>query len=204
APAPPPPPPPAVRQYIPPSAPSGGGGGGAAPPPASQDTTQPAAVPVEVPSPTPSIPTCPVPTEIGEADRTSPAPTLASDGGPAPCPTPNLVGAGPSAGPAPSISVTGSIDSGSRVVRVSAVAGMAVGDLLSVAGAGADGADLTGRVTAISGNRVTLETVAGATVKDAKVVDQPVGEVAGTDREATRRGILETVVDQVLRLFLNV
>ncbi|MDP9326548.1 MAG: hypothetical protein M3O87_08475, partial [Candidatus Dormibacteraeota bacterium] len=89
------------------------------------------------PSPSPSPSTCRVPVEIGEADRNSPAPSLAPDGGQPPCPSPNLNGAGTSPSP--------------------------VG--------GAQG------VTA---------------------------EVQGADREATSRGLLETVVDQVLRLFLNV
>jgi uncharacterized protein YkwD len=123
--APPPPPPPRRT--------GGGGGssggGGTAPPPAA-----PEAAPAPAPSPSPS--TCPVPVEIGEADRNSPAPSLAPDGGQPPCPSPNLNG--PGASPSP---------------------------------AGADG----------TGN-----------------------EVQGADREAIPKGLLETVVDQVLRLFLNV
>jgi uncharacterized protein YkwD len=200
-PPPPPPPPPPVRRKVT-APPSGGGaplGGGNTAEPVVQDTTQPAPA---APSPSPT-PQCPVPTEIGEADRTSPAPTLASDGGPAPCPTPNLVGTAPSPGPAV-ITLTGTMDAGSRVVIVSSTAGMATGDLLTVPGAGADGGDLTARITAIKGNRVTLDAAAVTSVKDARVQDQPASEVVGADREATRRGLLETVVDQVLRLFLNV
>jgi hypothetical protein len=94
----------------------------------------PPPAPVPTPSPSPSF--CPVPTEIGEADRNSPAPPLTSAGGQPPCPSPNLdVGAVPSppASAAP-----------------------------------------------------------------------PSHEVVGADRETARQGLLETVVDRVLRLFLNV
>ncbi|HEV3233056.1 MAG TPA: CAP domain-containing protein [Candidatus Dormibacteraeota bacterium] len=114
----------------PPRPTGGGGGGGSAPAPAADTAPPPAA-------PSPSPKTCPVPVEIGEADRNSPAPSLAPDGGQPPCPSPNLNGAGTSPSPA----------------------------------GGAQG--------------VT-------------------NEVQGADREATPRGLLETVVDQVLRLFLNV
>ncbi len=81
---------------------------------------------------------------------------------------------------------------------------MSIGDLVTVTGAGADGADLTARITAITGNTLTLDAAAVTAVKDARVQAQPAPEVIGTDREATPRGILETVVDQVLRLFLSV
>jgi hypothetical protein len=112
------------------------------------------------------------------------------------------VGAAPSAGPA-AIRLTGAIDSGSRRLTVSSAGGLAVGDIVTIAGAGASGADLVARITSISGNVVVLDTAAGAGVKDAQVQAVPTAEV-GADREATRRGILETVVDQVLRLFLSV
>jgi hypothetical protein len=117
---PPPPPPP----HPPP--PGGGGGGGpvaVVPPPE----------PTPTPSPSPSF--CPVPTEIGEADRNSPAPPLTSAGAQPPCPSPNLG-----------------------------------------------------------------ETVAGPSPSAVPSMH----EVVGADRETARQGLLETVVDRVLRLFLNV
>jgi uncharacterized protein YkwD len=120
--APPPPPPPPT-----PPRPGGGGGGrpvAVAPPPA----------PIPTPSPSPSF--CPVPTEIGEADRNSPAPPLTSDGGQPPCPSPNLGAIGTVPSPAASAPLS--------------------------------------------------------------------HEVVGADRETPRQGLLETVVDRVLRLFLNV
>ena len=204
APPPPPPPPPAPRPRPAPTSagtPAGNNNGGGTPAPAPA-TSAPAPAPA-APSPSPSAPACPVATDIGEADRTSPAPTLASDGGPAPCPSPNLVGTAPTAGPAP-LAVTGSLEAGSRSLTVSSVDGLAVGDTVTVAGAGAAGADLLARVAAISGSTLTLDTAAVTAVKDAAVQVRPPGEVVGAEREASHRGILETVVDQVLRLFLDV
>ena len=58
-----------------------------------------------------------MPVDLGEPDRTSPAPTLASDGGPAPCPTPNLVGAIPLL--VPVSTTTGSIDASSLRLTLS-------------------------------------------------------------------------------------
>ena len=91
-----------------------GGGGGGAPASAAAapaavgvvEAVHPAAV-MEAPRrprrrlrpPSPSPSTCPVPVNIGEADRNSPAPSLAPDGGQPPCPSPNLNGA---ASPTPS------------------------------------------------------------------------------------------------------
>jgi uncharacterized protein YkwD len=114
------PPPPAPR----PPAPSRPGGTVAAAP----------APPPPVPSPSPSF--CPVPTEIGEADRNSPAPPLTSDGGQPPCPSPV-----PDNGPSPVPVAAGSV-----------------------------------------GHEV----------------------VTGAERETARQGLLESVIDRVLRLFLNV
>ena len=120
---PPPPPPPAPRPR--PTGGGGGGGGGGGP----------AAVPPPAPSPSPSPSFCPVPTEIGEADRNSPAPPLTppADSLHAPAPTRDN-------GPSPT--------------------------------------------TAASGT-------AGK-------------EVVGAERETARQGLLESVIDRVLRLFLNV
>jgi uncharacterized protein YkwD len=122
APPPPRPPPP------PPPRPSGGGGTGSgggpvavAPPP-----------PAPTPSPSPSL--CSLPTNLGEADRNSPAPALASDGGQPPCPSPHIEEASP-----------------------------------------------------------TPSGTAGAS-----------HEVIGADRETAPQGLLESVIDRVLRLFLNV
>ena len=185
-----PPPPPRPRPTRPPST----------TPPTSNGAAVPTVAPA--PSPSPSIPSCPVPTELGEADRTSPAPTLPSDGGPAPCPAPNLVGAAPSGGPT-AIKLTGSIDAGSRQLTVSSASGIVVGDTVAITGAGPDGGDLVARITSISGNVLTLDSAAARSVRHVQVQDLPNAEV-GADREVTRRGILETVVDQVLRLFLNV
>jgi hypothetical protein len=124
-----PPPPPRPLPPPPPPRPSGGGGGpvAVAPPPPPP--------PLPTPSPSPSF--CPVPTEIGEADRNSPAPPLTSAGGQPPCPSPNFGETGTVPSPAPS-------------------------------GAGSS------------------------------------HEVVGADRETARQGLLEAVVDRVLRLFLNV
>jgi uncharacterized protein YkwD len=119
------PPPPAPRPPAPPrSVRTGGGPVAVAPPPPP---------PAPIPSPSPSF--CPVPTEIGEANRNSPAPPLTSDGGQPPCPSPN-----PDNGPAPVPTV----------------------------------------------RPVSHEVVAGA------------------ERETARQGLLESVIDRVLRLFLNV
>jgi hypothetical protein len=182
----------------------GGSAGGGGTPAGGGAAAAPTAVAApDVPSPSPSAPTCPVATDIGEADRNSPAPTLAPDGGAAPCPTPNLVGPAPSAGPATS-ALTGSIDAGSRALAVSYAHGLTVGDTVVVPGAGPSGAALRAVVVAINGNTLTLDTAASSAVKDASVTARAAAEVVGADREASHRGILETVVDQVLRLFLNV
>ena len=149
------------------------------------------------------MPTCPVATDIGEADRNSPAPTLAPDGGPAPCPTANLVGPAPSAGPSTAL-VTGSIASGSRQLTVSDATGMSAGDTVTIPGAGTAGASLEARIASIRGKVLTLDTEASTTVIDVAIQVRAPAEVIGAEREASRRGILETVVDQVLRLFLNV
>jgi uncharacterized protein YkwD len=122
---PPPPPPPRPPRPRPTAPPSGGGGGTTAPPPPA---------PVAVPSPSPSL--CSLPTNLGEADRNSPAPALAPDGGQPPCPSPQVDQSSPSP----------------------------------------------------SGG------AAGATGK----------EVLGAERETARQGLLESVIDRVLRLFLNV
>lgn len=212
--APPPPPPaPAPVKSAPPPAPapvkstapaptSGGGGtptgggGGNVPAPV---TSAPAAA---LPSPSPSAPTCPVATDIGEADRNSPAPTLAPDGGAAPCPSPNLVGPAPTG---PLIAgLTGSIDAGSDLLTVSDPAAVAAGDTITIAGAGADGGDLVAHAVSIKGKIVTIDADAVISVHDAAVRVRAPAEVLGAEREASHRGILETVVDQVLRLFLNV
>ncbi|MFN2463633.1 MAG: CAP domain-containing protein [Candidatus Dormibacteria bacterium] len=211
APPPPPPPPPPPR-YVPP--PTGGGGSTAptAAAPTGADAAQPATAdnppaspdsPPAAPAPSPSIPTCPVPTDIGDADRTSPAPTLPSDGGPAPCPTPNLVGAAPSSGPSVT-RVKGSIEAGSSDLLLSDGSGASVGGTVLVPGAGDGGADLVALITAVHGKTATLGKRASLTVKDVDVQLRARAEVRGADREAASRGILETVVDQVLRLFLNV
>jgi uncharacterized protein YkwD len=121
-----------------------GPGGSAPPPPAPRPPAPPrptgtvaaAPPPAPVPSPSPSPSFCPVPTEIGEADRNSPAPPLTSDGGQPPCPSPN-----PDNGPSPVPVAPGS---------------------------------------------VSHEVVSGA------------------ERETARQGLLESVIDRVLRLFLNV
>ncbi|GAC1575077.1 MAG: hypothetical protein NVS3B24_03200 [Candidatus Dormibacteria bacterium] len=220
APPPPPPPPPPPSRPPPAPAPRPAPNPGTAPAPvvapaqATPDqpavaTDQPApptdqpAAPTAAPVPTPSVPTCPVPTEIGEADRTSPAPTLPSDGGPAPCPTPNLVGAAPSSGPSVA-SLTGSIDAGSRRLTLSMSGVASVGDSVTVAGAGDAGAEFVARVVGVKDAVVVLDTAAKTSVKAAPVKVRAAAEVRGSDREAAHRGILETVVDQVLRLFLNV
>lgn len=128
----PPPPPPPPRPPPPPPPHRGGGGGGGGPvavvpPPA-------AAAPTPTPSPSPSL--CSLPSQLGEADRNSPAPPLTSDGGQPPCPSPHIDEATPSPSGA----------------------------------------------------------AAGATGK----------EVVGAERETARQGLLESVIDRVLRLFLNV
>ena len=211
APPPPPPPPPAPVRSAPPPPPapvrsttpaptSGGGGtptgGGAGNVPA------PVAI-AAVPSPSPSAPTCPVATDIGEANRNSPAPTLAPDGGAPPCPTPNLVGPAPTAGPV-IVRLTGSIDAGSDLLTVSDPAAVSAGDTVTIAGAGADGGDLVAHAVSIKGKTVTIDADAVISVHDAAVKVRAPAEVLGAEREASHRGILETVVDQVLRLFLNV
>jgi uncharacterized protein YkwD len=210
--APPPPPPPApTRTVTPPRTPTAAnttpsvpaGTTPAGPGPTGTTPDQPGAADNPAPTPTPSIPSCPVPTDLGEPDRTSPAPTLGSDGGPAPCPAPNLVAAAPSAGPAVT-RTTGTIAAGSDQLAVSSGSGIGTGDILTISGAGDAGADLTARVVSTRGTSITLDRVASTEVKDAAVVARPAAEVQGADREASRRGILETVVDQVLRLFLNV
>jgi hypothetical protein len=119
------PPPPAPRPPAPPRSVATGGPVAVAPPPPP---------PAPIPSPSPSF--CPVPTEIGEADRNSPAPPLASDGGQPPCPSPKVDN-----GPAP----------------VPAAARLASHEV-----------------------------------------------VAGAERETAHLGLLESVIDRVLRLFLNV
>jgi len=81
---------------------------------------------------------------------------------------------------------------------------MLVGDIVTVPGAGASGADLVARIVSISGKAVTLDVEASTTVKDVAVEFRRPAEVLGAEREASHRGILETVVDQILRLFLNV
>jgi len=177
----------------------------AAPEQTAPDQTVPAATdtPAAAPVPTPSAPSCPVPTDIGEPDRTSPAPTLASDGGPAPCPVPNLVGAVPSAGPSVG-SVKGTIAAGSLRLSLASPSAASVGDTVTIAGAAADGGDLVAQVVAVKGAALTLDKAASKSVSDVAVQVRAASEVQGVDREAVHRGILETVVDQVLRLFLNV
>ncbi|HEV1997860.1 MAG TPA: CAP domain-containing protein [Candidatus Dormibacteraeota bacterium] len=208
-PPPPPPPPPSRPPPIsrPPTGGGGtppGGGGGTPPGGGSVPVPAPSQSATAAPSPSPSpIPTCPVATDIGEADRNSPAPTLAPDGGAAPCPIPNLVGPAPSAGPA-SASVTGSIDAGSDLLTVSAPGRIAVGDTVTIPGAGAAAGDLVAHVVSIRGKTITLDADASSGAKDAAVRVRAPAEVLGAEREASHRGILETVVDQVLRLFLNV
>ena len=204
APPPPPPPPPPSRPQPRPVVNNGGGGPAAvAPSNPTPDQPTPAATDTPAPVPTPSPPSCPVPTDIGEPDRTSPAPTLASDGGPAPCPVPNLVGAAPSPGPSVG-SVKGSIAAGSLQLSLGSPAAASVGDTVTIAGAGADGADLIAQVVAVQGAALTLDKTAGTSVNNVAVLLRAASEVQGVDREAVHRGILETVVDQVLRLFLNV
>lgn len=122
-------PPPAPRPPPPPRPTGGGGGGGGGGGPV-------AVAPAPVPSPSPSPSFCPVPTQVGEADRNVPAPPLAFDGGQPPCPSPNL----------------------------------------NVAGS------------------VPTPSAGGSTSH----------EVVGADRETARQGLLESVIDRVLRLFLNV
>ena len=207
APPPPPPPPPPPSRPPPPRPVAPINPGPAAPvaPVAPVVPDQPAS-PTDAPAPTPSpspTPMCPVPTDIGEADRTSPAPTLASDGGPAPCPTPNLLGVAPSAGPGTK-GLTGSIAATSPLLTLSTPGAVSVGDTITIPGAGESGADLVARVVSVNGTSVTLARPAVTTVKDAALAVGTASEVQGADREATHRGILETVVDQVLRLFLNV
>ena len=51
---------------------------------------------------------------------------------------------------------------------------------------------------------INLDKAARTSVKDVAIQVRVAAEVQGAEREATQRGILETVVDQVLRLFLNV
>lgn len=89
-----------------------GPGGSAPPPPAPRPPPPPqpsgtvaaAPPPAPVPSPSPSPSYCPVPTEIGEADRNSPAPPLTADGGQPPCPSPH-----PDNGPSPVPAAAGSV-----------------------------------------------------------------------------------------------
>ncbi len=124
---PPPPPPPPVRRSGGGATGGGGGGGGGGGPVA-------VAPPAPAPAPSPSPSLCSLPTNLGEADRNSPAPALGSDGGQPPCPSPHVEEASP-----------------------------------------------------------TPSGTAGAS-----------NEVVGADRETAPQGLLESVVDRVLRLFLNV
>jgi uncharacterized protein YkwD len=132
-PPPPPPPPPPPRPR-----PTGGGGSGGSSGGGGSGGGGPVAVvpPPAAPSPSPSPSMCALPSQLGEADRNSPAPPLTSDGGQPPCPSPHIDESTPSP------------------------------------------------------NGGT----AGATGK----------EVLGAERETARQGLLESVIDRVLRLFLNV
>ena len=87
---------------------------------------------------------------------------------------------------------------------MSDASGLNVGDTVTIPGAGPSGASLQARIVSITGKVLTLDTAASTTVVDAAIQVRAPAEVIGAEREASHRGILETVVDQVLRLFLNV
>jgi Pectate lyase superfamily protein len=69
----------------------------------------------------------------------------------------------------PSYSTTGSISSTSASLTMASASNLYVGIQVAVMGAGASGANLFAKVTAISGTTVTLGTAAGTTVSGANV-----------------------------------
>jgi hypothetical protein len=111
----------------------------------------------------------------------------------------------PSPTPTGNIKTTASTRTGSADVTVASADGLAVGQLVTIKGAGPGGTDLTGHILGIKNHVVTLDVKAQRTEKDAAMNVTRLGnEVVGTDREDAHRGLLEVVVEQVLRLFLNV
>ena len=111
----------------------------------------------------------------------------------------------PSPSDSGTVNVTATTTAGSADVKVSSASGLVVGDLVTIAGAGRDGTSFSARVIAIKGDVITLDSQVPLSVVDAKLSAQSLGtEVIGSEREAAPQGLLETVVEQVLRLFLNV
>ena len=66
-------------------------------------------------------------------------------------------------------SVTGSIESGANLLTVNSATNLAIGQYISVAGAGAASAILNTYITSVSGNIITVNDNAGTTVTDAAV-----------------------------------